>query len=123
MMLNLPVIILNDTYLIPNSEIKLEFNDEKSKNIIDESEIFHDKKILIVTKLENNDLPKIGVVTKITRKLELPNGNIRIILKGINRVKVIEYLNMNIDNIECIVENLKDNYIEENTKQVIKNKL
>lgn len=128
MMLNLPVIILNGIYLIPSSEIKLEFNDEISKNIIDESEIFHDKKILIVTKINNSndlikDLPKIGVIAKIVRKLELPNGNIRIVLEGIRRVEVIEYLNIDDNNVECIVKEIKEDLIEENVKEVIKNKL
>ena len=128
MKLNLPVIILNCKYLIPSSEIKLEFNDDLSKNIIDESEIFHDKKILVVTKINKDsdltkDLPEIGVVAKLVRKLELPNGNIRIVLKGIKRVKVIEYLNIDIENIECIVEDIKEEYVDENVKSAIKNKL
>ncbi len=128
MKLNLPVIILNCKYLIPSSEIKLEFNDDLSKNIIDESEIFHDKKILVVTKINKDndltkDLPEIGVVAKLVRKLELPNGTIRIVLKGIKRVKVIEYLNIDIENIECIVEDIKEEYVDENVKSAIKNKL
>ena len=74
MKLNLPVLLLNGTVLMPNDEIKLEFNDELSKNIIDESEYFHDKKIFIVTKLSLEedisimDLPSIGTIAKITRK-------------------------------------------------------
>ena len=65
---NLPVLLLNGTLLFPNSEIKLEFFDELSKSIIEESELFHDAKILVVTKtsLDQNisvsDLPKIGTV-------------------------------------------------------------
>ena len=85
---NLPVILLNGTILIPQNELKLEFEDELSKSIIDEAELFHDNKVLVVTKLslEENiiikDLPKIGTVAEITRKLELPNGKVRVILKG-----------------------------------------
>ena len=77
---NLPVILLKGTILIPQNELKLEFDDELAKNIIDEAEIFHDNRLLIVTKssLEENiiikDLPRIGTVAKITRKLELPNN-------------------------------------------------
>ena len=46
---NLPVILLNGTVLLPQSELKFEFEDEFSKNIIEEADIFHDNKILIVT--------------------------------------------------------------------------
>ena len=64
MKFNLPVILLKGTVLIPQNELKFEFEDELSKNIIDEAELFHDNKLLIVTKssLEENiiikDLPK-----------------------------------------------------------------
>ena len=81
MKFNLPVILLKGTVLIPQNELKLEFEDELSKNIIDEAEHFHDNKILIVTQssLEQNiiikDLPRIGTVAEITRKLELPYAN------------------------------------------------
>ena len=96
---NLPVILLKGTVLIPQNELKLEFEDEFSKNIIDEAELFHDNLILIVTKssLEENiiikDLPRIGTVAEITRKLELPNGKVRVVLKGKYRAGVLEYLN------------------------------
>ena len=107
---NLPVILLRGTVLIPQNELKLEFEDELSKNIIDEAELFHDNKILIVTQssLEQNiiikDLPRIGTVAEITRKLELPNGKVRIALKGKTRAGVIEYLNPTRDIIESIVQ-------------------
>ena len=38
---NLPVILLKGTILIPQNELKLEFDDEFAKNLIDEAEIFH----------------------------------------------------------------------------------
>ena len=55
---NLPVIVLRGTILMPEAEIKLEFEDEVSKNIIDESKLFHDNNLLIVTQnsIEQNIL-------------------------------------------------------------------
>ena len=110
---NLPVLLLNGTLLFPNSEIKLEFFDELSKSIIEESELFHDAKILVVTKtsLDQNisvsDLPKIGTVAKIDKKIELPNGRFRVTLKGIKRNKVIEYINPNKYILEALVKNIE----------------
>lgn len=118
MKLNLPVIILKDTVLLPESSIKLEFEDELSKNIIDESELFHNNKILVITKTsidENiliNELPRIGTITKIDRKLELPNGKVRVSLKGIERARVIDYLNPSKDTIESIIEVLEPTIID-----------
>ena len=48
---NLPVILLRGTVLLPEAEIKLEFNDEFSKSIIEEAELFHNKQLLVVSKL------------------------------------------------------------------------
>ena len=35
-----------------------------------------------------SDLPNVGVVGKIKSKIELPNGNIRIVVSGQKRVKI-----------------------------------
>ena len=126
---NLPVILLRGTVLIPQNELKLEFEDELSKNLIDEAELFHDNKILIVTKssLEENiiikDLPKIGTVAEITRKLELPNGKVRVALKGKSRASIIEYLNPTKDIIESIVSVIPKEKISDEVKNGILKKL
>ena len=35
------------------------------------------------------ELPKIGTIAHITRKLELPNGKVRIVLKGVKRASIL----------------------------------
>ena len=126
---NLPVILLKGTVLIPQNELKLEFEDELSKNLIYEAEEFHDNKILIVTKssLEENiiikDLPKIGTVAEITRKLELPNGKVRVVLKGKSRASIIEYLNPAKDIIESIIHIIPKEKISDEVKNGIFKKL
>ena len=126
---NLPVIILKGTILMPEAEIKLEFEDEVSKNIIEESELFHDNNLLIVTQNsieENilmNELPNIGTIAHITRKLELPNGKIRIVLKGIKRAQILEYLNVGENSLESIVNSIRNVSIDEETNKGILRKL
>ena len=85
---NLPVIILKGIILLPNNDIRLEFSNDDSKNIIDVSEMFHDNKILVVSTLnttsqkpEIDKLPKIGVISTITHRIELPNGKTRVIIR------------------------------------------
>ena len=108
--LNLPVITLSNIVLMPQDEIKLEFTDEVAKGIVDESLLFHDNNVLIVANLsidENilvSSLPKIGTLAKITKKLELPSGKVRITLKGMRRAHVLEYVCPNPDVIESIVK-------------------
>ena len=129
MKFNLPVIVLKGTIILPEAEIKLEFEDEVSKNIIEESELFHDNNLLIVTQNgidENiiiNELPNIGTIAHITRKLELPNGKVRIVLKGVKRAQVIEYLNISKDSLESIVSSIRSEYIDEETNKGLLRKL
>lgn len=96
---NLPVMILKGLILLPSCDIRIEFDNETHKNILDIAELFHDNKVLVIVKddelEETNDikkLPRIGVVALISHKMVLPNGKIRVILTGIYRVKVIDYL-------------------------------
>ena len=128
----LPVIILKGIVLLPNNEIKLEFDNDLSKNIVDVAELFHDNKILIVSnenKVEENinlnELPKIGVISKISHKIELPNGKVRLIITGLERCKVIEYLNKNKKNdlLDAIVEEILKEKIETREEQALINKL
>lgn len=128
----LPVIILKGIILLPNNDIKLEFDNDLSKNIIDVAELFHDNKILIVSNenlLEENinldELPKIGVISKISHKISLPNGKVRLIITGIKRCKVIEYLNKNKkdDILDAIIEEIKEEKIEEQEEKALTKKL
>lgn len=129
MKFNLPVIVLKGTIILPEAEIKLEFEDEVSKNIIEESELFHDNNLLIVTQSgidENiiiNELPNIGTIAHITRKLELPNGKVRIVLKGVKRAQILEYLNISKDSLESIVSSIRNPYIDEETNRGLLRKL
>lgn len=99
---NLPVILLRGIVLLPNNDIRLEFDNDISKNIIDVAELFHDNNILVVSQTnpleevpEINELPKVGVISKIIHKMELPNGKTRVVISGKTRADVYEYLNLN----------------------------
>lgn len=129
---NLPVIVLRGIVLLPNNEIRLEFDNDNSKNIIDVAELFHDNRILVVTKkdaleenLEIEKLPKNGVIAKISHKLELPNGKTRVIITGIKRAVIHEYLNINKqeDMLESIASKLPKLEIESKEEEILIKKL
>lgn len=129
---NLPVIILRGIVLLPNNDIRLEFDQDDSKNIIDVAELFHDNTILVVSSedpLEEHpdrqELPKIGVVSKIKHKMELPNGKTRVVISGIKRASIFEYLNLNNTSevLESIVTNITEEKIDEKEEHVIIRKL
>lgn len=129
---DLPVILLKGIILLPNNELKFEIDGETSRNIIDIAEMFHNNKILVVSQfnpLEEapkiSELPKIGVVAKITHKMELPNGKIRMILKAQTRARIYEYLNSKIDSgiLEAIISELEPNEIDESENELLIKKL
>lgn len=128
---NLPVIILKGIVLLPNNDIRLEFANDESKNIIDVSELFHENKLLVVSakedfdKTSNSKLPKIGVIAHISHKIELPNGKTRVIITGKKRAQVQEYLNLNnnYEVIESIVKDVEEEQITEKEENVIIRKL
>lgn len=121
-MKNLPVLLIKGIILLPNNELRIEFDNDGSKTIIDVAEYFHEGKLLIVSqenvleeKINIKQLPKIGVVAKIVHKIELPNGKIRVLINGIKRSKVIEYLNLDKPGevLESIVEYIPEKVIED----------
>ena len=110
--INLPVMLLKGMVILPNNDLRIEFENDQIKNIVDASEFFHDNKVLVVNQINAleettlvEDLPKLGVISKISHKMELPNGNIRVTLSGLARAYVHEYLNLNkrFDSLESIV--------------------
>ena len=113
MKLTLPVIMLKGIVLLPNNEIRIDLNNEM-KSIIDKAMKFHNNKILIVYDINNSkELSYFGVVCEIEHKLELPNNQIRIILNGLKRANILEYLiddEVNVEEIE--IENNNQIYIE-----------
>ncbi len=129
---NLPVVVLRGIVLLPNNEIRLEFENGGSKNIIDTSELFHDNKILLVNqsdpleeKVQINELPTIGVVCKISHKMELPNGKIRILLTGLYRANVMEYMNANQpeETLESIISKIEVPVLDEKEEKIYVGKL
>ena len=115
---NLPVLLLKKLSLLPFQEVRLELSNELSQKIIDLANIEYDKKVVVI--LPNNlieesptvsDLPLVGVLALIKSCVILPNKNYRIILKGLNRVKINNYANHKKDK-NVLIANIKRIYIE-----------
>ena len=97
---NLPVILLKGLITLPDQEIKLEINNKFSRKTIDESRKEYENKVLVICPKDQkeeepdvSDLPKVGVLAEVISSVTLPNGNDRVVLKGIKRVAVIKYFN------------------------------
>lgn len=95
----LPVIVLRNMILLPSGEIKLEIQEEQDKVIIYKAINEHNGYALLISPkyatlddINKDELPDYGIIGKINSNFELPNGNIRISLVGINRARVYDYI-------------------------------
>ena len=121
----LPVIVLRNMILLPGGEIKLEIQELSDKSVIDNAINEHNGYVLLVSPkyitLEDNnnpnDLPKHGIIGKIDSNFELPNGNIRISLFGINRAFIYNYIEEEEFKLNAIIGPVKINEIDEETEE------
>ena len=121
---NLPVILLKGIILLPQNTLKLEFDSKNTdNNVIDMSLLFHDNYILVVSEYDSRNLPKIGILSKIENNLVLPNDNTRVDIKGLRRVNIVEFLNLNKvkEPLESIVSEIEVEKVD--NEEMIINKL
>ena len=107
---NLPIIFLKDVVLLPYNELRIELSTDLEKKIINNSNLNYDNHILLINlndvleeKPNIRKLSKIGVLGKIKTKLELPNGVIRLVVVGLDRVEVLNYNVCDDDSYEAFV--------------------
>ena len=95
---SLPIIALRNAVLFPETIIPITVGREKSVKLV--REVYKNNKILgAVTQKEakqedpsTQDLYDIGTLAKIIKIIEMPDGGITIILQGIKRFNIIEYI-------------------------------
>lgn len=94
----LPILVLKNLILFPHSEIRLELENDKDKELISLADSYYNKHILIVhpndeleDTIDKASFPRIGVIGYINMKLDLPNNTTRIVIRGLDRVKVLSY--------------------------------
>ena len=95
----LPVLVLKNIILFPHSEIRLELENNKDKELITLAESYYNKHILIIhpndeleESIDKTSFPRIGVIGYINMKIDLPNNKTRLVIRGLKRVKVLSYI-------------------------------
>ena len=121
----LPVMLLKGFVILPNQEVKIELNNSISEKVIELSKKHHNSHFLVVCPKntleetpEISDLPTVGVVAHLKSKIELPNGNLRVVITGLNRVSINNYNSFDDDQDilmadVSVIENLKEDVVEE----------
>ena len=117
---NLPVMLLKNMVLLPYNEIRLEITLEIDKKMLNICEKNHDGYILLVNTLDPlevnpniPDLPKKAILGSIKSKIELPNGIVRVVIQGIDRVEVLDYINNETSYLQAFVIPTKEYEIDE----------
>ena len=106
-----PILIMRNMMIFPSSEARIELVEKKDKDIIKIASNFYDNEILIVNlddKLEQepsiNELSNYGILGKIKMKIEMPNGKSRVVIEGLRRVLITNYLKES----DIIIGNMKN---------------
>lgn len=129
---NLPVILLKGLVLLPYEDARIELNNDITKKVLDISRLYHNNEVLIVTPIndleespDTGDLPNVGVLAKISSNIELPNGKSRIVLTGVRRVRVLNYINYSNekDILESIVSPVQTDEYDEVEETALQRKL
>lgn len=114
MKINLPVLVLSDTILLPSSEMRMDFDSTLEKKLFSLAEGYYDSSLLIINSIidinnpiDINQLPKVGVIGKIKLHIDLPNGKTKIVVSGERRVNIIEYKNGN-QVLEAEIEEIEE---------------
>ena len=100
-MTNLPLLPLRDIVVFPDMIVPLFVGREKSVKAIEEV-MKHDtseKQVLLVTQKDaitdnpkENDLYKIGILGNILQMLKLPDGTVKVLVEGKERVKISKFI-------------------------------
>ena len=92
----LPILPLRDTVLFPNSFMPLAVARESSVRLIDEA-ISHGKLIGVFTQRDatveepqQTDLYPVGTASLIHKMFKLPDGSLRLIVQGLERLRLEE---------------------------------
>ena len=111
--MNLPLLPLRDIVVFPSMVIPLFVGRDKSINALNDV-MTSEKKILLVTQKNSeiddpkrNDIFNYGCESRILQLLKLPDGTVKVLVEGIRRVKILDFLE-NEKFIKCDYEIQKD---------------
>ena len=115
-----PLLPLRDIVVFPNMIVPLFVGRDKSIKALDEV-MKNDKKIILITQKNaevdeptSDDFYSFGCEGKILQLLKLPDGTVKILVEGINKVKILEcksskeYLTSSVETVKDKVESKED---------------
>jgi len=96
--LELPLLASRGIVVFPNMVIPLLVGRDKSIEAIEEA-MMRDKKIFIASQKkeeiedpDEDDIYRVGTIAEVKQLIKLPNGMIKVIVEGLKRAEILEYL-------------------------------
>ena len=92
-MKKLLVLVINDMVIFPNNEVRIEYDNNYDKQMVDIVDLIDDNLMIIVNPIDEGDIsvtsfPKYGVLGRLKLKMNVPNGKTRIVIEGLDRVEI-----------------------------------
>ena len=110
---NLALLPLRDIIIFPNMVIPLFVGREKSIKALNEV-MKSDKKIILVTQINSEvddpsseDIYSYGCESSVLQLLKLPDGTVKVLVEGLNRVKISDFDQKN-EFLKCSAEAVKN---------------
>ena len=87
------VLIINDMVILPNNEVRIEYDNNYDKQMVDIVDQIDDNLMIIVNPIDEGELsltsfPKYGVLGRLKLKMSVPNGKTRIVIEGLERIEL-----------------------------------
>lgn len=96
--IEIPLLPLRGLLVFPTMVLHLDVGREKSVKALEQAMI-EDNKILLATQEDiqidqpsEQQIYRIGTIAQVKQMLKLPNGTIRVLVEGLQRARIIEYL-------------------------------
>jgi ATP-dependent Lon protease len=95
--LQLPVLPLKETVVLPNAVAPLAIGQERSVKLIDDVVAGEDQTVALVTSRDPDveqpgfgDLYQIGTAASVHKLVRVPDGTLRILVQGVHRIRIVE---------------------------------
>jgi ATP-dependent Lon protease len=109
----LPLLPLRGLLVYPSMVLNLDVGREKSIKALEKAMV-EDNLILLCSQSEINidepkqdDIYRVGTIAKVRQMLKLPNGTIRVLVEGVIRAEIIQYMD-NTEYYEVLVKELPE---------------